>query len=326
MRIHTLALVPCLLLGSQLAHAQQELTAAGQVSYDFADFTAAGFAPTAPLGGLDSDEWIAEGVLGLSLGFGDTSANEDFANGTSAGGEAAGGVWAFTPVPAQCGAGDVVMLGVQPSNMTFSPGSFQLRVQNSTGAPLTEVHLQYGLAWFNDAGRSSLHTLAVLQLDGDGAETGRVTVDALEALTPEDADGVPAWDGQCQTAAVDLSAIPIAAGDNFVIRFDIDDAAGSGTRDEIGIGEILISAPAFGDAGPTPAADAGPDTPDAGAPADVDAGDLSPDAGGGPSASDAGSGAGDEGNDAGCGCQSTGGSGAWGLALLGLVALRRRRR
>ena len=48
--------------GSALA--QQTLTNATPVAYDFTGFTAAGFAPTPGPGQLDSDEWIALGWSG----------------------------------------------------------------------------------------------------------------------------------------------------------------------------------------------------------------------------------------------------------------------
>lgn len=314
-----------LLLLQGQANAQQSLTTSNVVDYDFADFTAAGFAPTPAAGQLDSDEWIATRVLGIDLEFGDTSANADFANGASAGGETAGGIWAFSPVDAVCGSGPQTMLGVQPSNMTFSPGTFQLRVQNNTGADLTEFHLQYAFAWFNDANRSVAHTVQVLQVDADNATTGSIALAALAAETPVEADAVPAWDGQCQTATVDLSSIPIADGDNFVIVFEVDDANGSGSRDEVAFGEVQVAAMAISDAGPVLGADAG--AADASVDDGADAAPGAPDAASG-GASDAGGEGPDDGSDSGCGCSSGQGAPPTPLSVLlfGFVAWGLRRR
>ncbi len=310
-----------LLLVQGSASAQQALSGGNVIQYDFSDFTAAGFAPEPATGQLDSDEWIATRVLGLNFNFGDTSANQDFANGPSVGGESEGGIWAFAPVPGQCASGNQTMLGVQPSNMTFSPGSFRLQIQNNTGAALSEIHLQYALSWFNDSGRSMIHSVQVLQVDSLGAETGSVAVPSLTVETPVDADAVIAWDGRCQSAVIDLSSIPIANGNNVVIVFAVDDGNGSGTRDELAFGEVQVATMAFSDAGPVVDVDAGAadaavdDTPDAGR-------GSAPDAGDGPSASDAGGNNGpDEGSASGCGCQSGGGSPPSPLTLLFFAAV-----
>ncbi|MEQ9077180.1 MAG: hypothetical protein RLP09_25190, partial [Sandaracinaceae bacterium] len=43
---------------------------------------------------------------------------------------------------------------------------------------------------------------------------------------------------------VDLSATPVAAGDNLIVRFTTDDLSGSGSRDEIAIDDVTVSVPA----------------------------------------------------------------------------------
>lgn len=246
-----------LLLWHRQAHAQQELTDTNVVQYDFAEFTGGGFGPEPSTGQLDSDEWIATGVLGMDLGFGDASSNQDFANGVSVGGEDEGGIWAFTGVPRQCGNGTQTMLGVQPSNMTFSPGSWQLRLTNMRAGSLTEIHLQYGFAWLNDSGRSMTHTVQVQRLDALGGVTATIDVPSLDVETPVDADANPTWDGQCQSATINLLDAAIDFGDQFVIVFRVDDGTGSGTRDELAIGEVQVSAMALADGGPILTPDAG---------------------------------------------------------------------
>ncbi len=251
------------------ARAQQDLTGANVVSYDFAGFTGAGFSPTPSAGQLDSDEWIARGVQALNLSFGDTSANADFMNGTSPGGVPDGGIWAFTPVPRACGSGSRTLLGAQPSTRTFTPGSFRVRVRNATGAALDAISLEYTFAYLNDAGRSVVHTVRVLQVDDTGAETGRVDVTELRVETPVAAAAAPEWVSTCQSAMIDLSSIPIADGAFFVVSFDFDDGTGLDARDEIGITDVRIGTMAFPDGG-VPHLDAGV-LADAGAMADAGA-------------------------------------------------------
>ncbi len=276
---HSFAISSLLLLGAitsvpTSARAQQALTGSNTIAYDFASYTAAGFSPTPTAGQLDSDEWVATRVNALDLDFGETSSNMDFANGTSPGGETAGGIWAFTPVTSMCSGSPRTLLGVQPSNRTFSPGSFRLQVLNSTGAPLTEVYLSYALAWLNNANRSVVQGVRALQVDGSGAVTGSVVVSSLMFETPVAGSATPSWDGACQSARIDLSSIPIANGAHMVIVFDVDDGSGSGSRDELGITDVRIGTMAFGDAG-VPPTDAGTPT-DGGALPDGGGGDAGP--------------------------------------------------
>jgi MYXO-CTERM domain-containing protein len=237
------------------ARAQRALTGSNTIHYDFADFTGAGFSATPGAGQLDSDEWVARRVNTLDLAFGATSTNMDFMNGVSTGGELDGGIWAFTPVAAACSGGTRTLLGVQPSNRTFTPGSFLLRVRNGTGAALTQVFVGYTLAHLNDSSRSVAHTFAVLQVDGAGAETGRVAVPAFATATPEAASGA-GWAADCRGAMIDLSTVPIADGADLVLAFEFDDGAGSGSRDEVGITDVRVGTMPLPDAG-VPPVDAG---------------------------------------------------------------------
>jgi len=344
------------------AHAQQALTSTNTISYDFAAFDGAGFAPMPTAGQLDSDEWIATRVNALDLDFGGTSAHMDFANGTSTGGEMSGGIWAFGPVTTACASAGQTLLGVQPSNRTFSPGSFRVRATNATGAPLSAISLAYTLAWLNDENRSMVQGVRVLQVDTAGAETGSVVVPSLMFETPVASAPGATWQGECLNARVDLSTIPIADGAHFVIAFDIDDGTGSGSRDELGITDVRIAAMPFaipdagvpamdagtasdagaaGDAGSSDAggADGGALETDGGGPADAgasaDGGAALMDAGavdggavdGGLAALDGGTG---PGGDDGCGCSAVGSSPravpiAGLLGLTFLWATRRRR-
>ena len=274
-RFITLALGLLLLGAPGLAHAQQALTGTNVIEYDFASFTAAGFSPTPGAGMLDSDEWIGTRVNATDLAFGGTSADMDFANGTSMGGERAGGIWAFTPVSTMCASGPRTLLGVQPSNRTFTPGSFRVRVLNSTGAPLTEVFLDYTLAWLNNEERSMVHGVRALQVDGSGATTGEVMLPSLMFETPVASSPGASWESRCQSARIDLSSIPIADGSLLVIVFDFDDGSGGGSRDELGITDVRIGTMASSMDGGVPGLDAGVVT-DAGVASDAG---VAPDAG-----------------------------------------------
>ncbi|MFK7989540.1 MAG: MYXO-CTERM sorting domain-containing protein [Sandaracinaceae bacterium] len=321
--------------------AQHRLTVAAPYQTDFTDFTAAGFAPEPSAGQLDSDLWIASPVNTRTLEFGGTSGDEDFANGPSGGGETAGGVWAFGPLPFACGGGSGTYLGVQASVRTFTPGAFQVRLTNGTGAPLTRVDVRYALAVRNDENRSLAHQVSLRRLDGTGAEVERLPLLSSDVITPEDAEGA-VWEVRCINATVDLSAAGPADG-RFTIAFELDDVGGSGGRDEVGFSEVWISAERI------PEVDAG---------ASLDAGvrDAGTDAGGRDAGSDAGrsdAGRSDAGaapvdggtttdldaaapfdagslppRDDGCGCSVPGfstPSGGWfGFTLLALLARRRR--
>ncbi|HJL20558.1 MAG TPA: MYXO-CTERM sorting domain-containing protein [Sandaracinaceae bacterium LLY-WYZ-13_1] len=221
------------LLAAAPAAAQPVLTAgAPSHTEGFEGFDGTGFAPSPAAGQLDSDTWR---VLGASDGdgtFGGTHDSGDFSRGSSAGGETTGGVYAF-----DVSASDTA-IGLQSSGSDFTPGSVQLRLENGTGAPLAGIEIDAGPCWFNDQARSTVIRVRVIRIS-DGAEVG---MDVF--TTPEAADAAPvSWTCPATVALpINLSSMPIADGGLFIVSFDVDDAAGSGSRDEVALPGLTVTA------------------------------------------------------------------------------------
>jgi hypothetical protein len=198
------------------------------VTEDFTGFTGTGFAPTPSAGQLDSDTWIVTGMSDGDLSFGDTGTLGDYARGTSIGGVATGGVYAF-----DVGGGNVA-LGSQPGGSDFTPGSFILQVDNQSGSSATGFQISYDLFVFNDQPRSNSFNFSY------STDNSTFTaVNALDYTSPEAADGSPAWT-QIGRSSSTIS-VAIASGSSIYFSWTGDDVAGSGSRDEFALDNISIT-------------------------------------------------------------------------------------
>ena len=227
------ALVPCaaLLLATapgQVARADVEIPAGG-VEITFDGFDGSGFAPDPAAGQLDSDDWSVLGLSDGDLDFGQTGDGGDYARGIEIAGVATGGVYAFDV--------DVTgnyALGVQPGGDDFTPGSFTLRLVNQSGATAADLEVAYTVWVNNDQPRSNSLTLSY-SLDG----VDFIDVPALDLLTPEAADA----NGFVSTPrATTLPDIDVPVGGQIWLRWSSDDVSGSGSRDEIAIDDIQVTA------------------------------------------------------------------------------------
>lgn len=194
---------------------------------DFASFTGAGFSPTPGAGQLDSTTWRVSGLSDGSLAFGDTGDAGDFARGSSSGGVGSGGVYAF-----QVASGDWA-LGVQPTGSDFSPGFFEMRIQNATGATTSDWEVGYDLYTRNDQNRSSSWDLAY-STDG----TSFIDLPALAFNSPQAADSTE-FISAARSATISASVLD---GENFYLRWTSNDVSGSGSRDEFALDNVSVSA------------------------------------------------------------------------------------
>ena len=153
----------------------------------------------------------------------------DFARGLSTGGTSTGGTYAFN-------AGDgITVLGVQPTGSDFTPGTITLRLANNTGFVVNSISLSYDIYVYNDQGRSSSFNFSY-STDFEGAYTG---VDALDYISPEAADGSPAW-VRVERSTI-ISGLGLLNADPIYLRWQSDDVGGGGSRDEIGLTNITAS-------------------------------------------------------------------------------------
>ncbi|MFK7954222.1 MAG: lamin tail domain-containing protein [Ekhidna sp.] len=218
-----------------LAFGQYEITGTSEQTIDFNDFDGSGFASTAAVGQLDSDDWKITGMSDGDLDFGDAGTSGDYARGTSSGSVSTGGVYAF-----DIGTSDFI-LGVQPGGSDFSPGTMVLRIQNKTGATITSLEVSYEIYDFNDQSKSNS-----LNFSHGADDIAYVDEASLNFTTTEAEDSPAAWLKTDRTTTLSVS---IAANDEYFLRWSSDEVGGSGSMDQLGIDDVKITATTSG--GPT---------------------------------------------------------------------------
>lgn len=213
------------------APARQELTIdfdGETVGYVGDAYAGAGTAGEPAAGFLDADGWEIIGFSDGDLAFGEEAGAGDYARGTSAGGVSTGGLYAFT-------VGDgTTALGVQPTATDFAPGSVGIRIPVAVDAPVG-VEIAYALWVRNDEDRATRWTCAI-SADGETF----TTVDDLTLITGEAANG-DAWTRHDLAALVDLAGVDIAQTGTLHVRWSAVDEAGSGSRDEVAIDDIVVA-------------------------------------------------------------------------------------
>lgn len=222
------------ILASGHATAQLLISTAGTPqTIDFNGYTGTGFTPTPTAGQLSSLDWQILGMSDGPLLFGATGVGGDFARGFSIGGVTTGGAYSFDN-------GSGGSLGVQPGASDFNPGSFTLRIQNTTGAVMNQIVLDYEIWVLNDQGRSS--SFNFLHSSDNATYTA---VPALNFVSPEAADATPSW-GVSPRSAV-ITGVTINDGDFYYLRWSSADAGGGGSRDELALDNVSIELNAVSD-------------------------------------------------------------------------------
>lgn len=195
---------------------------------DFNDYTAAGLAPGGPAGTLDSQMWCVIGASDGDSSRGAIASAGDFARGQSAGGERAGGLYAFT-LP-----GDRRGLGLQATGSDFTPGALLRHASNPGGEPLDSLLLEAELWVLNDGARSTQITLQAATGDGSWHPLPGATL--LTAQAPDDLG----WQRFDIVSELTLPVL-LPPGSAFSLRLGFDDAAGSGARDEFALAALRVS-------------------------------------------------------------------------------------
>ncbi|WP_235296353.1 T9SS type A sorting domain-containing protein [Portibacter marinus] len=188
-------------------------------------------APMPAEGGLSSNAWNF-------TGFGTSS---DLVRGTDTdGGVTTGGIYAFV-------VGVDTFLGVQPAGSDFTPGTIILSVTNNTGQGIAEINLSYE-NWINNDQTRANSLNAEVSVDGS-------TYIPLTTFTSPEGPDTDGFIASAQSGTTMLPSI-VPVGATFFIRWSGDDVSGSGSRDEFGIDDIVVTAtqlvppPCMGDAGP----------------------------------------------------------------------------
>ena len=199
---------------------------------NFTGFTAAGFAPTAPAGGLSSNIWR---VVGLS-----DNTNPAYGFTGPSGGDFGRGV-IDTNDPTTAGvysSSTNAALIVQPTGTELDVnGAIEARIQNTSGANATSFAVGFDWVYRNSATRADN---LVLAYSTDGATFTQAPASAFS--TP---DAFTAPIGNVFThvpETVTLSNLIVADGGYLYLRWVHLSSTGGGSRDEVGIDNVTIDA------------------------------------------------------------------------------------
>lgn len=195
-------------------------------------FAGTGFAPAPATGQLDSDAFAITGFSDGNLVFGGTATTGDLARGDSTAGETTGGLYNLND-PASNLNGIIIQPGGSPDN-DFNPGTITLRIQNTGTTNITSFNIAYDILVRNDQNRSLFFNFSY-STDG----TTYTPIPALDYTSPESSTGLAAFAVPRSTT---IGSIMIAPNDYFYIRFSSGDVSGSGSRDEIGVDDIAVTA------------------------------------------------------------------------------------
>jgi len=197
-------------------------------SESFENFAGKGFSSSPTAGQLDSNRWLIKGLSQGDSTWGGTHDSGDFARGESPGGESTGGIYAF-----KIGDGNVI-LGVQATGTDFVQGEMIVKLENTLSVTVTDLTISYDFWYYNNENRASALAFA-WSLDNN-------TYTPIPYLpTPADAADPPSW--QMTPYSTTLTNLNLGEGEFLYLRWQGYDAGGSGSRDEIGIDNILVKVP-----------------------------------------------------------------------------------
>lgn len=204
------------------------------VTIDFSNFNASGVTNAPNLNQLHSENWAFTGFSDGDVAFGgsNTITSGDYARGTSTGGESTGGLYAFD---VSNGGTANTALGFQSTGDDFTPGTITVRLQNLTGSTISAVDLSYIIQVYNDQGRANSFNVAY-----STDNTSYTDITALNFTSTETADGSPMWVANNRNSRI--SGLSIANNGFLYIRWTSDDVTGSGSRDEIALDDLQVTA------------------------------------------------------------------------------------
>lgn len=191
-------------------------------------FTGAGFQPSPTTGQLDSDAWAGTGMDSPDFTFSGSATSDDWARGEVSTPQNTGGLYAYGSTDRQ--------LMIQPGATDFTPGTFTLRIQNTTGDTVTSWALGYDLWVNNDQARANSFNLSYST--DDSSYTGSLSGYATYT-SPETSDGA-GW--HKVGAAANTVSATVANNGYLYMRWSGDDVSGSDNRDEFGLDNVSVKA------------------------------------------------------------------------------------
>lgn len=193
---------------------------------DFNMFLGDGYTPNPTSSQLDSDIFIINGFSDGNMTYGDIRTNGDFTGYGLQGGVTSGGCYSFEV------ANNDFSWGVQPSGDDFTPGYYEIKVENISGNDLSTVRIGYDIYVLNDENKGNSLNFSY-STDG----TNFTSVSALDFTSPGALDA----NGWIRTPRETTLSVTVADGGFIYFRFSGDDAiSGNGGRDEFALDNILV--------------------------------------------------------------------------------------
>lgn len=195
-----------------------------------------GFEPnTVTNGRLNSNAWAFTGLSDGPLAYGGTRTIGDYARGAVAAAVTTGGIYAYRGAPASV-ANPTLMF--QPAGSDFTPGTITLRILNSGTTIINQLALSYNIFVRNDQGYASSFNFSWSTDDNNYTD-----VPALNYSSIEVADGL-GWVqvGTSPSRSTTLTGINVPPTTYIYLRWTIADVSGSGSRDELGLDDINVTA------------------------------------------------------------------------------------
>jgi len=193
-------------------------------------FTAAGYQAAPTAGQLNSNAWALTGWSDGALAFGGTrAAATDYGRGTTAVAVTTGGIYANNA------SGNTVLM-MQPGTNDFTPGTMTLKIINNGTSLINQIAVSYKIYQRNDQARSQ-----TVKFSYSTDDVTYTPVVAMDYATPLGSDGLGWVLGA--TESTGATPLPISLPQTSVcyIRWTSDDNGGSGSRDEIGFDDIIIT-------------------------------------------------------------------------------------
>ncbi|MGE0432151.1 MAG: hypothetical protein AB7S36_07820 [Planctomycetota bacterium] len=237
--LHALIIVAALCaFVSTPVFAQQAI---GGSTIDFTGYTGSGFSPSAGAGQIDSNTWSVAGASDGSIAFGGTGTTGDHARGSSAGGVTTGGFYAF-----DTGGGDIAF-GWQAGGSDFAgnlaggsagtEGRFVLKLVNNSGSTISALQINWNVKCLNNGDNNRSNAVVFEH------SSNNVTYTAAPAGDFASPGTLDALGWQTSARSVTVSGLSIGDGTNYYLRWSTFDLSGAGSRDELAIDDIVVTAP-----------------------------------------------------------------------------------
>ncbi len=209
------------------------LTATSDVTIDFNEYRGTGFTtmPLANIGQLCTNTWAVTGWSDGAKPFGGVTSiatTGDHARGLRTAPVTTGGFYGVNK-----GSMDNALL-IQPAGTPdFAPGTLTLKVQNTTGFTLNSYQVMYDILEFNDQNRAS-----TMNFSYSSDDVTYTPVTALDYTTVQALAASPAFVVTPRNTVINGLSIP--NNGFFYLRFNSADAGGTGSRDELGLDNIIV--------------------------------------------------------------------------------------